>query len=70
MSNDVIRARNKVARLYIGGRAPDPEAVAEARRGLAVARLERAVREAVDAAPPLTSEQREHIIALLLTGTR
>ena len=46
----------------------NPAALAEARRNLAEAKLERAIREAVDAAPPLTTEQRERL-ASILTGT-
>ena len=64
---EVIRARNKLAnasRLY-GGRTPDPEEVAEARRELAVAKMQRAIEDAVAAAPPLTDEQRASVIASL-----
>ncbi len=67
---EVIRARNKLAnasRLY-GGRTPDPEEVAEARRELAVAKMQRAIEDAVAAAPPLTDEQRASVIALLSGG--
>lgn len=70
MANDVIRARNQLGGLYTFGRIPDPEIEAAARRNLTLAKLERAVRDAVAAAPPLTTEQREHIVAMLMTGAR
>ena len=46
----------------------DPNAVSNARRELTAAKLERSVREALAAAPPLTTEQRETIARLLRMG--
>jgi len=68
MSKEVSRAACKLAGLYTYGRTPDPETVASARRELAAAKIERAVREAVAAAPKLTPDQRERIASLLATG--
>lgn len=47
---------------------PSPEADASARRDLAAAKLEKAIREALDAAPPLTSGQRDRLSVLLSGG--
>ena len=43
----------------------DTEAIDAARRDLRAARLEDHVRAAVDAAPPLTAEQRNRLSAIL-----
>lgn len=51
-----------------GGKGGDPEAVAEARRHLTEVKLERSIREAVKAAPPLTQEQRTRLAAILSGG--
>ena len=55
-------ARNK-----LGGaaRRRDPEAVENARRDLAAAKLEAHIRQVVDAAPPLSASQRERLAVLL-----
>jgi len=45
-----------------------PDAVAAARSRLAEAKLERHIREVVDAAPPLTDEQRTRLSLLLAPG--
>jgi hypothetical protein len=45
-----------------------PEQVEAARENLAVARLERAVRQAVDSASPVPREARERLALLLLNG--
>ena len=67
MTDPVLSARAAVAvasRRSRGGTA-DPAAIANARRELAAAKLERYVREVVAAAPPLTTEQRSRIAAIL-----
>ena len=46
-------------------RAPDDPAVTDARRDLAAERLHEHVQRVVDTFPPLTSEQRNRIAALL-----
>ncbi|PFG40604.1 hypothetical protein ATJ97_3135 [Georgenia soli] len=68
-TDPVVLARNKLSALHVGkkrGRVPDPVAVAEARRELTAAHVERAIRKALDAAPPLTPEQRGNLAALLM----
>lgn len=68
-TDPVVLARNKLSALHVGrkrGRVPDPVAVAEARRELTAAHVERAIQKALGAAPPLTAEQREHLAALLI----
>jgi len=67
-SDAVIVARNHLAGLYANGKKPDREVEAQARRNLTAAKLERAVREAVAAFPPLTDEQRGRVVRLLMTG--
>ena len=54
--------RTAVARATKNG---DAEAVTDARRDLAAAKLEVHIRDLVDSAPPLTAEQRERLAALL-----
>ncbi|MBA2715609.1 MAG: hypothetical protein H0U51_00850 [Propionibacteriales bacterium] len=68
MASEVAHATCKLAGLYTYGRTPDPETEAAARRELATAKIERAIREAIAAAPPLTNEQRERIASLLASG--
>lgn len=46
-------------------RTPDDQDLLNAQRDLAAAGLERHVSRVVDAAPPLTNEQRERIASLL-----
>lgn len=65
MSDPVLVARSRVARAVQRHDAEDEFA---GRQQLAAAKLERAVREAIAAAPPLTAEQKQNIAMLLLTG--
>lgn len=58
--------RGRIAALTRSRAADDPELIA-ARQGLKAARLEDYIRRTVDAAPPLTAEQRDRL-ALLLRG--
>lgn len=58
--------RARVASLTRSRPADDPDLIA-ARQSLKAARLEDYIRRTVDAAPPLTPEQREKL-ALLLHG--
>ncbi|GAC50102.1 hypothetical protein GOACH_19_01060, partial [Gordonia aichiensis NBRC 108223] len=51
-------------------RQPDDPALAEARQDLKAATLESYVAKVLAQAPPLTSEQRERIAALLRVGPR
>ena len=56
----------QLARNRLGGHArANPAAVDSARRDLTAAVLEQHIRRAVDAAPPLTAEQRERLALLL-----
>jgi len=59
--NEVTRSTARLARLYQGNPTPDPEAVADARRALAEAMIEKAVREALAVAPPLTADQQARL---------
>lgn len=59
--------RARVASLSRSRRTDDPDLV-RARRDLRAARLEDYIRRTVDAAPPLTGEQRDRL-ALLLHGS-
>jgi hypothetical protein len=56
--------RARVASLTRSRTPDDPDLIA-ARRNLAAARLEDYVQRVVDAAPPLTPEQRDRIAAIL-----
>jgi hypothetical protein len=58
--------RARVASLTRSRTPDDPDLIA-ARRNLRAARLEDYIRRTVDAAPPLTAEQRDRL-ALLLRG--
>ncbi len=64
MDRTVARTRSAVA---VAHRRGDPQAIEEARREHAAAVLENYIRRTVDAAPSLTSEQRDRL-ALLLRG--
>ena len=68
-TDPVIAARNKLAGLARWGTA-DPNELDDARRALTEAKLERHVREALAAAPPLTDDQRSRIARLLTGGGR
>lgn len=62
----VLHERARVASLTRSRTPDDPELMA-ARRNLAAERLADYIKRTVDAAPPLTPEQRDRL-ALLLTG--
>lgn len=49
-------------------RGGDPAAIIEARRDFTAVKLERYIREVVASAPPLTTEQRARLAALLSGG--
>jgi hypothetical protein len=65
MSQAVMKARS---RLGVAVRLGRHDEAVEARRDLAAAVLEDHIKRTVDAAPPLTTEQRSRL-ALLLRGT-
>ncbi|MFD4206251.1 MULTISPECIES: hypothetical protein [Micromonospora] len=56
------------ARLARAVQRGDDATAEDARRDLRAAKLEQAIRAAVDAAPPLTQEQRAHLGSLLVAG--
>jgi hypothetical protein len=62
-------ARNRLAALHVGGN-PDPAAVADAKRELATANCEAAIKRALASAPPITADQRAHLAALLVGGAK
>lgn len=62
MRDPVLQAR---AREGVAARRGDAEGVRSASRDLTEAKLERHIREAVAAAPPLTDAQRDRLAALL-----
>ena len=64
-TTEVVRRRNVVAN--IARHRPDSQELADARRDLAAEKLAAYIRRTVDAAPPLTTEQRDRL-ALLLRG--
>lgn len=65
-TKDPVRvARSRVAHATKKG---DSVALHEARINLTDAKLERAIQEALAAAPPLTEERRQRLAALLLAG--
>lgn len=61
--------RARVAALSRSRSTDDPELI-EARRNLKAGRLEDYIRRAVDAAPPLSDEQRDKLSLLLRGGDR
>lgn len=65
----VIAARNRLAGLHSRNN-PDPAAVVEAKRELNAAHAERAIQRALDAAPPITADQRSRLAALLVGGAK
>lgn len=76
MSNTPDPIRSAVAHLGValrsakGGKGGDPEAVAEARRNLAAAKIAKAIAQALAEAPPLSAEQRAQLSAILSGGAR
>lgn len=67
MPDPVLVARSHVANAVLKG---DATAEYAGRQELAAAKLERAVREAIAAAPPLTAERKQYIAALLVGGAK
>lgn len=65
MSSPVLKARSRLAH---ASRYGTPRDAADARRDLTAAKLEQAIRSATADAPPLTTEQRDHLAALILEG--
>lgn len=65
----VSSASGRLAGLHRYG-TPDPVAVADARRELTAAHVERTIQRALAAAPPLTADQRARLAALLVGGAK
>ena len=65
--SEVRSATARLAGLYSYGNTPSPETESAARRGLQVAKLDRAIRDAAVAAPPLDPVQTAHLVGLLLS---
>lgn len=69
MSKDPVRVAT--SRLAIATRwGKDEDTLTAARRDLTEAKLERAIREAVASAPPLTPAQRDRLATLLTGGAK
>ena len=64
MSTSVTNARARIAALT-RHHPDDPDSLEIARRDLAAANIENYIRRTVDAAPPLTDEQRDRLAVLL-----
>jgi hypothetical protein len=64
-ATSVEKLRN---RLGVAVKHGDPDEIEAARAALAAAKIEKYIREVVDAAPPLTTEQRERLALLLGSG--
>lgn len=62
--SSVLTERGRVAALSRSRTTDDPELIA-ARRNLRAERLADHIRRVVDAAPPLTNEQRQRLAAML-----
>lgn len=65
MSNDPVAMWAGRVRVYQRPDRNDPAKLAEARRNLSEARVERAILEAMAATPPMTMEQRQRLADLL-----
>lgn len=64
-----LTPRQAVSQLGNAIRRGDPaDTIADARRALTAAKLEASIRAAVDAAPPLTDQQRRNLALLLHPG--
>lgn len=66
-TSPITRERAKVASLSRIHPTNHPDLL-DARRRLAVANLEQAIRRTTAGAPPLTTEQRDHLAALIRQG--
>jgi hypothetical protein len=66
MTDPVLSARGKIAHAVA---CKDPERERLARQEISAARVERAIRKALDEAPPLTDEARASLAMLLMSGS-
>ncbi len=67
MADPVLSARSRLANAH---QHLDAAAVAVAKRELIAANCEAAIKRALEAAPPLTAEQRARLAALLTGGAK
>ena len=65
MTSKVLQARAQVAVAY---RNNDPARIADSRRNLAAEKLAQYIERVVAEAPPLTSEQKDRLAAILRGG--
>ena len=68
MPDPVLQARSKLALLNRKNITSTSEQIADAKRDLAAAKLSAAVQKILADAPPLTDQQAQNIVALLMTG--
>jgi hypothetical protein len=63
---NTIAARNALSGLYAKGSTPDPDVLAAARTKLATAKIDKAIREAMDAcSAPLHPAQVAYLVGLI-----
>lgn len=67
-TDPVYAARSAIAIYSRKGRYSNPAKVAEARRALAVAKMERSIRDTIAAVGTLTSEERTSAVTLLMSS--
>jgi len=67
--NPVLSARGRYGALMSRKDTP-PEVLSAAKRDLAAVVLERHVQEVIADAPPLTDDQKNRIIAILMAGVK
>jgi hypothetical protein len=65
VTDPVLSARGKIAHAVA---TKDPERELRARQEMSAARVERAIRKALEDAPPLTEEARASLAMLLMSG--
>lgn len=65
-SRELLRARSALANLHTHGKTPDPAEEADARRRLAVAKLDREIRRVQGTSPALDAIDTAHLVGLLL----
>ena len=69
MADPVLSARSRLANAHRRADA-NSAVVADAKRELNAAHVERAIQKALDTAPPLTADQRARLAALLVGGAK
>ena len=64
----IMAAAARIGRLYINGVTPDPDALADAQRKLAEAKIAWAIADALTNAPRLTDDQLDRLSRQLVRG--